>query len=122
MTGKKPRVTKVFCCADVGFAMNPDGVAAQMESAIVYGLTAALYGEISIKDGAVQQSNFHNYPMLRINEMPEVEVFLINGDHERIGGAGEPGLPPIAPAVTNAIFAATGKRIRELPIAKHDFA
>ncbi|MGB5724505.1 MAG: molybdopterin cofactor-binding domain-containing protein [Parasphingorhabdus sp.] len=122
MTGKKPRVTKVFCCTDVGFAMNPDGVAAQMESAIVYGLTAALYGEISIKDGAVQQSNFHNYPMLRINEMPEVEVALINGDHDRIGGAGEPGLPPIAPAVTNAIFAATGKRVRELPISKHDFA
>lgn len=122
MTGKKPRVTKVFCCTDVGFAMNPDGVAAQMESAIVYGLTAALYGEISIKDGAVQQSNFHNYPMLRINEMPEVEVALINGDPDRIGGAGEPGLPPIAPAVTNAIFAATGRRVRELPIAKHDFA
>ncbi|MGB5484971.1 molybdopterin cofactor-binding domain-containing protein [Parasphingorhabdus sp.] len=122
MTGKKPRVTKVFCCTDVGFAMNPDGVAAQMESAIVYGLTAALYGEISIKDGAVQQSNFHNYPMLRINEMPQVEVALINGDHDRIGGAGEPGLPPIAPAVTNAIFAATGKRVRELPISKHDFA
>ena len=102
--------------------MNPDGVAAQMESAIVYGLTAALYGEISILNGAVQQSNFHNYPMLRMNEMPEVEVALINGDHERIGGAGEPGLPPIAPAVTNAIFAATGKRVRELPISKHDFA
>ena len=122
MTGKKARVTKVYCCADVGFAMNPDGVAAQMESAIVYGLTAALYGEISIKDGAVQQSNFHDYQMLRMNEMPDVEVALINGDHERIGGAGEPGLPPIAPAVTNAIFAATGTRIRELPIAKHKFA
>lgn len=122
MTGKKPRVTKVYCCTDVGFAMNPDGVIAQMESAIVYGLTAALYGEITLKDGAVQESNFHNYPMLRIDEMPEVEVALINGDHDRIGGAGEPGLPPIAPAVTNAIFAATGKRIRELPISKHDFA
>ncbi|MEP0729824.1 MAG: molybdopterin cofactor-binding domain-containing protein, partial [Parasphingorhabdus sp.] len=114
--------TKVYCCTDVGFAMNPDGVIAQMESAIVYGLTAALYGDITVKDGAVQQSNFHDYPMLRIDEMPEVEVALINGDPERIGGAGEPGLPPIAPAVTNAIFAATGKRIRELPIAKHDFA
>ncbi|MEP5117937.1 MAG: molybdopterin cofactor-binding domain-containing protein, partial [Marinomonas sp.] len=122
MTGKKPHVTKVYCCTDVGFAMNPDGVIAQMESAIVYGLTAALYGDITVKDGAVQQSNFHDYPMLRIDEMPEVEVALINGDPERIGGAGEPGLPPIAPAVTNAIFAATGKRIRELPIAKHDFA
>ncbi len=122
MTGDKPRVTKVFCCADVGFAMNPDGVAAQMESAIVYGLTAALYGEISIKDGAVEQSNFHDYEMLRIDEMPTVEVALINGDHERLGGAGEPGLPPLAPALTNAVFAATGKRIRELPLAKHNFA
>ncbi len=122
MTGTKPRVTKVYCCADVGFAMNPDGVAAQMESAIVYGLTAALYGEISIKDGAVQQSNFHDYEMLRINEMPDVEVTLINGDHERLGGAGEPGLPPLAPAVTNAVFAATGKRVRELPLSKHSFA
>lgn len=121
MTGKKPRVTKVFCCADVGFAMNPDGVIAQMESAIVYGLTAALYGEISIKNGAVEQSNFHDYLMLRINEMPELEVSLINGDHEHLGGAGEPGLPPIAPAVTNAIFAATGKRIRELPVSKTNF-
>ncbi|MEO9599203.1 molybdopterin cofactor-binding domain-containing protein [Parasphingorhabdus sp.] len=122
MTGKKPRVTKVFCCTDVGFAMNPDGVIAQIESGIVYGLTAALYGEITVKDGAVQQSNFHDYEMLRINEMPEVSVALINGDHDRIGGAGEPGLPPIAPAVTNAIFAATGKRVRELPVAKYDFA
>ena len=122
MTGQEPRVTKVYCCADVGFAMNPDGVIAQMESAIVYGLTAALYGEITVRDGAVQQSNFHDYHMLRIDKTPEIEVALINGDHDRIGGAGEPGLPPIAPAVTNAIFAATGKRIRELPIAKHDFA
>ncbi len=122
LTGKKPKVTKVYCCADVGFAMNPDAVIAQMESAIVYGLTAALYGEISIKDGAVQQSNFHDYQMLRMNEMPEVEVALINGDSERLGGAGEPGLPPLAPAVTNAIFAASGQRLRELPVAKHDFA
>ncbi|MEH6714921.1 xanthine dehydrogenase family protein molybdopterin-binding subunit [Parasphingorhabdus flavimaris] len=122
MSGPKPRVTKVYVAADPGFVVNPDGFTAQMESGIVYGLTAALYGDITIKDGAVQQSNFHDYPMLRIDEMPEVEVTLINGDHERLGGGGEPGLPPIAPAVTNAIFAATGKRVRELPIAKHDFA
>ncbi|WP_417620828.1 molybdopterin cofactor-binding domain-containing protein [Parasphingorhabdus sp.] len=122
MSGTKPRVVKVYVAADPGFVINPDGFTAQMESAIVYGLTAALYGEISIKDGAVQQSNFHDYKMLRINEMPTVEVALINGDHKRLGGGGEPGLPPIAPAVTNAIFAATGTRIRELPISKHDFA
>ena len=122
MSGPKPKVTKVYVAADPGFVINPDGFTAQMESAIVYGLTAALYGDITLKDGAVQQSNFHDYPMLRIDEMPEVEVALINGDHERLGGGGEPGLPPIAPAVTNAIFAATGKRIRELPLSKHSFA
>ncbi|KWV90816.1 molybdopterin cofactor-binding domain-containing protein [Erythrobacter sp. YT30] len=119
MTSGKPRVTNVWCCADIGYAMNPDGAAAQMESSIIYGLTAALYGEISVKDGAVEQSNFHDYPMLRINEAPEIAVEFINGDSERLGGAGEPGLPPLAPAVTNAIYAASGKRIRELPTAKH---
>ncbi len=122
MTGAKPKVKKVYVAADAGFVVNPDGFTAQMESAIVYGLTATLYGEISLKDGAVQQSNFHDYPMLRINEMPEVEVEIINGDHKRLGGGGEPGLPPIAPAVTNAIFAATGKRVRELPLSKTSFA
>ena len=122
MSGPKPRVKKVYVAADPGFVINPDGFTAQMESAIAYGLTATLYGEISIRDGRVQQSNFHDYPMLRINDMPAVEVALINGDHERLGGGGEPGLPPIAPAVTNAIFAATGTRIRELPLSRHSFA
>jgi len=122
MTGAKPKVKKVYVAADAGFVVNPDGFTAQMESAIVYGLTAALYGEISLKDGAVQQSNFHDYQMLRMGEMPDVEVEIINGDHKRLGGGGEPGLPPIAPAVTNAIFAATGKRVRELPISKASFA
>jgi len=122
MTGKKPKVTKVYVAADPGFAVNPDGFAAQMESSVAYGLTAALYGEISVKDGAVQQSNFHDYPILRINEMPDVVVEIINGDHKRLGGAGEPGLPPLAPAVTNAIFAATGNRVRELPLSKVNFA
>ena len=122
MSGPRPKVTKVYVAADPGFVVNPDGFTAQMESGIVYGLTAALYGDITVKDGAVQQSNFHDYPVLRINEMPEVKVELINGDHERLGGGGEPGLPPIAPAVTNAIFAATGTRIRELPLSKHSFA
>ncbi len=122
MTGKKPKVTTVYVAADPGFAVNPDGFAAQMESSVAYGLTAALYGEISVKDGAVQQSNFHDYPILRINEMPDVVVEIINGDHKRLGGAGEPGLPPLAPAVTNAIFAATGNRVRELPLSKVNFA
>jgi len=122
MSGSKPKVTKVHVAADPGFVINPDGFTAQMESAIAYGLTAALYGDITLASGKVQQSNFHDYPMLRMGEMPAIEVALINGDHQHLGGGGEPGLPPIAPAVTNAIFAATGKRIRELPLAKHDFA
>lgn len=119
MTGGKPRVVKMHCCVDAGFAMNPDGLRAQMESGIIYGLTAALYNEITLKDGRVQQSNFHDYQMMRMDDAPEIAVQIINGAPNNLGGAGEPGLPPAAPAVTNAIFAATGRRIRELPIAKH---
>ncbi|QLC22288.1 xanthine dehydrogenase family protein molybdopterin-binding subunit [Parasphingopyxis sp. CP4] len=122
MVDGRPRVRTVHCAADPGYAMNPDGFRAQMEGGIVFGLTAALYGEISLADGRVQQSNFHDYPMLRMNECPEIQVEIIDADHENLGGAGEPGVPPIAPAVTNAIFALTGERIRELPIAKHQFA
>jgi isoquinoline 1-oxidoreductase beta subunit len=112
------RVHHVWCAIDCGFAANPSGVVAQMESAINYGLTAALYGEISFENGRVQQSNFHDYPILRINEAPHIEVAIINSG-EAMGGAGEPGTPPIAPAVANAIFAATGKRVRKLPITKN---
>lgn len=114
-----PRVKKVFCAADPGFAMHPDGFVAQMESGIIYGLTAAIYGDIRIEKGAVKQSNFHDYKMLRMDEAPDIEVAIINGGG-RLGGGGEPGTPPVSPALTNAIFAATGKRIRELPVSKHD--
>jgi isoquinoline 1-oxidoreductase beta subunit len=117
----RARAHRVVCAVDCGFAMHPDGLRAQMESGIVYGLTAALYGDISIRDGAVVQSNFHDYPMLRMNESPLVETHIVNGGG-RVGGAGEPGTPAIAPALANAIFAATGQRIRELPIRKHDFS
>jgi isoquinoline 1-oxidoreductase beta subunit len=116
--GADVRVHTVWCAIDCGFAVHPDGVKAQMESAINYGLTAALYGEITFTDGRVDQSNFHDYQILRINEAPEIHVTIVNSG-ERMGGAGEPGTPPIAPAVTNAIFAATGKRIRKLPITKN---
>ena len=112
------RVHKVWCAIDCGFAVHPNGVIAQMESAINYGLTAALYGEITFTDGRVDQSNFHDYQILRMNEAPEIHVTIVNSG-ERMGGAGEPGTPPIAPAVANAIFAATGKRIRKLPITKN---
>ncbi len=111
----RPRVHKVWCAIDCGVVVNPAIVRAQMESGIVYGLTAALYGEINIQDGRVVQSNFHDYPMLRMDEAPEVEVLLTpSGDAP--GGVGEPGTPPIVPAVTNALFALTGERIRKLPI------
>lgn len=110
---------RAICSVDAGFAMHPDGMKAQMESGIVYGLTAALYSEISIRRGAVAQSNFHDYQMLRMDESPDIETYIINSG-EKIGGAGEPGTPAIAPALVNAIFNATGKRIRELPVKLHD--
>ena len=110
---------RAVCSVDAGFAMHPNGMKAQMESGIVYGLTAALYSEISIRRGAVAQSNFHDYQMLRMDESPEIETYIINSG-EKVGGAGEPGTPAIAPALVNAIFNATGKRIRELPVKLHD--
>lgn len=119
ITGEVPRVTKVWAAADPGFAMNPDGFIAQIESGIIYGLTAALYGNITIENGAVAQSNFHDYEMLRIDEAPEIFVEIINSG-AALGGGGEPGTPPVAPAVANAIFAASGKRIRSLPLTSPD--
>jgi isoquinoline 1-oxidoreductase beta subunit len=108
------RVHRVVCAVDCGVCVNPAGVRAQMEGAVAFGLSAALHGELTLKAGRVQQSNFHDYPLLRLNEMPEVEVHIVTSD-EKAGGIGEPGVPPIAPAVANAVFAATGKRLRRLP-------
>ena len=109
------RVLKVVCAIDCGRVVNPNTIAAQMEGGIVFGLTAVLYGAITLKDGRVQQSNFNDYQMLAMNETPEVEVHIVSSQ-EPPTGVGEPGVPPIAPAVGNAIFALTGKRIRRLPI------
>jgi isoquinoline 1-oxidoreductase beta subunit len=111
------RVHRVVCAIDCGMHVNPSTIEAQMQSGIVFGLTAALKGAITIENGRVTQSNFHDYQMLRIAEMPVVEVHIMPSN-EAPGGVGEPGTPPIAPAVCNAIFAATGKRIRKLPIGK----
>jgi isoquinoline 1-oxidoreductase beta subunit len=113
----KPRVHRVVCAVDCGPVVNPDTIEAQMQSGIVYGLTAALYGDITIDRGRVRQGNFDSYPMLRMNEMPVVEVYIVPST-EKQGGIGEPGTPPIAPAVCNAIYAATGKPIRKLPIIR----
>jgi isoquinoline 1-oxidoreductase beta subunit len=111
----KVRVHRVVCAVDCGRYVNPDIIVAQMESGIVFGLSAALYGEITLKNGRVEQSNFHDYPVLRISEMPQVEVHIVTSG-EKQGGVGEPGVPCIAPAVANAIFAASGQRVRRLPI------
>ncbi len=114
----KVKVHRVVCAADPGYAFHPDGFKAQMESGIVFGLTAALYGEIRIENGAVVQSNFHDYEMIRMNECPKIESYIITSDNFP-GGAGEPSTPGIAPALTNAIFNVTGIRIRQLPVKNH---
>ncbi len=110
-----PRVHRVVCAIDCGVVVNPDTVAAQMESAIVYGLSAALYGEITIKAGRVEQSNFSNYDAIKLATMPKIEVHIVPSTAPP-GGVGEPGTPPIAPAVANALFTLTGKRFRKLPL------
>jgi xanthine dehydrogenase molybdopterin-binding subunit B len=109
------RVHRVVCAVDCGTAVNPAGVTAQMEGGVVFGLSAALYGEITLREGRVQQSNFHDYRPLRLAETPPVEVHIVPST-EAPSGVGEPGVPPIAPAVANAVFAATGKRLRRLPL------
>lgn len=115
--GKAGEVTvhRVVCAIVCGPVVNPDTVRAQMESGIVFGLSAALYGRITFKDGRVEQGNFNDYPVLRMDAMPKIEVYIVDSSAP-MGGVGEPGVPPIAPAVGNAIFAATGKRVRSLPI------
>ena len=112
------KVHRITSAVDCGLAVNPDGFKAQIEGAIVFGLSAALYGEITLSKGAVEQQNFPNYPVVRLKDCPDIEVHIIESEAP-FGGGGEPGTPPVAPAVTNAIFAATGIRIRELPINKH---
>jgi isoquinoline 1-oxidoreductase beta subunit len=110
------RVRRVVCAIDCGKAVNPAIVVRQMESGIVYGLTAALHGEITLKGGRVEQSNFHDYEMLRMADCPAIETHIVESGWEHLGGVGEPGTPPIAPAVANAVFAATGQRLRKLPL------
>jgi isoquinoline 1-oxidoreductase subunit beta len=109
--------TRVWCAVDCGIQVNPDTIRAQMESGIVFGLSAALHGEITIKDGRVEQTNFGDYRVLRINETPRIDVHLVKS-LEAPGGIGEPGTSCVMPALTNAIFAATGKRIRKLPVGE----
>jgi CO/xanthine dehydrogenase Mo-binding subunit len=109
------KIERVVSAVDCGFVLNPEIVKTQVESAIIYGLTAATKQPITLAGGAVQQSNFHDAPVLRMNETPAIEVYIVSSD-ESPTGIGEIGLPAVAPALANAIFAATGKRLRELPL------
>jgi isoquinoline 1-oxidoreductase beta subunit len=109
------RVRRVVCAVDCGIVVNPDTVQAQIQSAIIFGITAALHGQITLKNGRVEQSNFDSYQMLRIDEAPVIEVHIVQSS-ESPGGMGECGTSAIVPAVANAIFAATGKRLRKMPV------
>jgi len=111
------RVHEVWCAVDCGVALQPRNVAAQMESAIMFGLSAALAEQVTFKDGVPQQSNFHDYPVLRMDQAPLVHVKVMVTENKP-GGIGEVGLPPIAPAVANALAKLTGKRLRDLPFKK----
>jgi isoquinoline 1-oxidoreductase beta subunit len=113
------RVRRVVCAVDCGSVVNPDTVRAQVQGAVIFGISAALFGEITLKNGRVEQTNFHTCRVLRMNEAPAIEVHIVQNT-EPPGGLGEPGTCAIVPAVTNAIFAATGKRLRTLPIRGQD--
>jgi isoquinoline 1-oxidoreductase beta subunit len=120
LSGNAIRVHRVVCAIDCGRAVNPETIRAQMEGGIVFGLSAALYGQITLKQGRVQQSNFHDYPVLRMDAMPKVEVHIVPST-ENPSGIGEPGTPLMAAALCNALFALTGRRIRSLPLVRHGF-
>jgi isoquinoline 1-oxidoreductase subunit beta len=111
----KVRVHRVVCAVDCGMMVNPDTVVAQVEGSIIFGLSAALYGEITLESGRVQQSTFKDYPVVRMNESPAIEVYFVPSAQQP-GGMGEPGTALIGPAVANAVFQATGRRVRRLPL------
>jgi isoquinoline 1-oxidoreductase beta subunit len=113
------RVHRVVAAIDCGPTVNPDTIKAQLEGGVAFGLSAALYGQITFKNGRVEQSNFHDYSLLRMNEMPVVETYIVESDDVQ-GGVGEPVVPSVAPALANALFAATGRRLRKLPIRPAD--
>ncbi|MBP4050251.1 xanthine dehydrogenase family protein molybdopterin-binding subunit [Chromobacterium violaceum] len=120
LKGKALKVEHVWCAIDCGVVVNPDQVAAQMEGGILFGLSAALFGEITFKDGEVEQKNFDGYPIVRMFQAPKVDVSIVASE-EAPGGTGEPAVPVVAPALANAIHAASGKRLRELPLSRHGY-
>ncbi len=111
---------RIYCVVDCGIALNPDSVIAQMEGGIIFGLSGALFGEISIRNGAAVQKNFDSYPMLTLAQTPKIAVVILESDFP-VGGVGEEAVPPVAAAVANAIFSATGERLRSLPLMRHGF-
>lgn len=121
IVNEQVKVHKIDCAIDCGLAVNPEGVKAQTESGIVFGLTMALYGELTLEEGKLKQSNFYDYKIARIHETPEINVYIVESDG-KMGGVGECAVPPTAPAIANAIFAATGKRIYNLPLMNYKFS
>ena len=121
ITDGKVKVHRIVCAVDCGQAVNPGIITAQVESSVIFGLSAALWGEINVQGGRVQQTNFHDYRVLRLGEVPTIETYLVGSDNPP-GGIGEPATALVAPAVCNAIFAATKQRLRSLPIARHKLA
>ncbi len=117
----KPKIHKVYCAIDCGRVINPDNVKAQMEGGIIFGLSTGLNAEATIANGSVVQPNFHDYRLLKLKDVPFVEISLVESS-EIPSGVGEYGVPTVTPAVTNSIFSLTGKRTRSLPITKHDFS
>ena len=116
----KLSIDRVVCAVDCQTVIHPDTVTAQMEGGIIFGLSAALYGRVTMKKGRVIEENFDDYPMMSLPETPKIHVYLLP-QGGRPGGVGEPGVPPAAPALANALFNATGKRIRSLPVCAYDF-
>jgi isoquinoline 1-oxidoreductase beta subunit len=117
----KVKVHRIFCALDCGMQVNPDTIVAQVEGSIIFGLSALLWGDIDIQGGRVQQANFDGYRVARINEAPRIDVYVLDSD-EAPGGVGEPATALVAPAVCNAIYTATGRRLRSLPLARHQLA
>ena len=118
--GTKIQIHRVTTAIDCGIVVNPNSVRAQVEGCVGFALSADMYGEISVKNGAVEQSNFHDYRPIRMQEMPPVEVMILPS-REAPGGAGEEAISPFAPALANALYAATGRRIRDLPLSRSGF-
>ena len=119
VVNKKLTIKEIHCAIDCGLGVNPDRIRSQMEGAMIFGTSIALMGKIDLKNGAVVQSNFHDYPVTRMNQSPKIFVHLVNQSENAPGGVGEPGVPPVAPSIANAVFAATGKRYRELPLNQY---